>query len=611
LNLEKTKSFLSQYYHIIVIVVILIVFSLYFLNYIKNNTAIPIGDALNHLSIASRVFRVTRGELPTQHIRDLQYPPLVYFISCLFFRIFGFEPQNALFTQYIFSLVFLLALYGLGSSMGEKIGGIAVLLLGSISPYFIIWGRRYLLDMPAAAMILLSLWLLIRSDNFKKTGYSILFGIATALSLWIKWSCIVFILPPFLILFIVQGIKNRKSGLILLFSVIASALPGMYYLNLGKTLAPGNIESFMVISRFHYILFSSIFFILLLGFIIFRIMFRKRFEEGKGIYSVSAFNAGISLFIAQLLVYPIYLISIKPYFVHFAQQREFMKRFDFGGNLITNLYSVAWSFPLAILLIIVGIVFIFISPKKFLESGLLFSSLIVGLLITTASSPPARKYILPAVGICVVFGGYWIGLVRRWFSIPLISILFIISMLPYYSYFYSVPVFSGVPPIGTGREKMTGYLFNPLPYKIPPPDRGDYHIKDVVTCITDHYQKYIKGRSKIDIITIKPFITDDFVRFSQKKNLREVRNDFLDFALGFYGDRKEHYYIIHENLLESIRRDSNPIYGIMFYVEPVEVRELYLDVQKSSKRELWELISYPVPGKRRIGAVYIHILETE
>ncbi|MCD4784021.1 MAG: glycosyltransferase family 39 protein [Candidatus Eremiobacteraeota bacterium] len=608
---EKIKSFLSSYYHVIVIIVVLLIFSLCFFHYIKYNTAIPVGDALNHSSLAARVFRSIKGEQQIWHIRDLQYPPLIYLISCLFFKIFGFEPRNALITQYIFSLVFLLSLYGLGRYMGGKPGGITSLLFGSICPHFIIWGRRYLLDMPVAAMVLLSLFLLVKSDKFRNTGYSILFGIATALSLWIKWSCVVFILPPMLILFIIQGIRNWKSGLIFLFSVIVSASLGLYYMGLGKAAAISKVEGSIVITRFHYILFLSVLLSLLVIFSMLRIIFRKRFKDEKGKILGSAFNGAISIFLAQVLVYPVYLLCIKPYFVHFIKQKEYMKGFEFGSNLMTNLYSIVWSFPLATLFIIVGIVFVFVTRRNILESGLLFSSLIVGLILTTASSPAARRYTLPVVGICIVFGGYWVGLVKKWLSIPLISILFVFAMLPYYSYFHSTPVLPEVLPVGTGREIMAGYLFNPVPCRIPLPDRGDYHLKDVITGMTEHYQKYLKGRTQVDIITIKPTITGDFGEFSRKNNSREVRDDFLDFALEYYKDGKEHYYVLYGDAAEYVKKNPDPIYVIMFYVEPVEIGKLSIDVKRTSKRELWEVFSSSIPGNRRIGLVYIHLFTEE
>lgn len=152
---------------------------------------------------------------------DWYYPPFFKMVSAFLYIIFGFSEDIALATNIIFIGILLGSIYGIGSKMhSQKAGVLAAVLVIS---YPIIFNQHldYLLDVSLTAMIVLSFYLLLLSNNFSNYKYSILFGVVAGLSFLTKWTAFEYIgvfvgytfLKILLTKFNFDDIKNKKPKL--------------------------------------------------------------------------------------------------------------------------------------------------------------------------------------------------------------------------------------------------------------------------------------------------------------------------------------------------------------------------------------------------------------
>ncbi|MCD6309636.1 MAG: glycosyltransferase family 39 protein [Candidatus Eremiobacteraeota bacterium] len=127
------------------------------------------------------------------------HPPLVYWASIPFHAIFGRGLPGLQSTTLFFIIILLLSTYGTGKRLwNEKVGLLAEFLAGT-SPGVIFYFPNFLLDVPLAGMVMLSLYFLFSSGEFRNRGYSILFGISIGLGALVKNTHFLYILPAFLV----------------------------------------------------------------------------------------------------------------------------------------------------------------------------------------------------------------------------------------------------------------------------------------------------------------------------------------------------------------------------------------------------------------------------
>lgn len=537
-------------------------------------------------------------------LHRLSYPPLVYLLSCFFFAIAGLKPVSALISIYVFCLVFLISLYLIGKRLGGEAGGIASMLLGLSSPYFIYFGERYFLDLPGTAMCLLCLYFLMKTEGFTKKKESVIFGITLALAQLTKWNCATFIVPPMLLILFLQCRKSLKASLTIVVSLAISAGMVFCYYLLGLASLKGENDS-GGITALHYILFFSL---CLAGITILEKLSKKAqpAEETPGKMPViSAIHGSLAVFIGQLPVYPFYLFGIKAYFTHFMHQKEFIASFNVNFQPVSYFLALTWAFPLALLFMAAGLVFMFFHREKLTEFMMILISLIAGYIFTIKTAPLDPRYFLTIYGLMAVLGGYWTGYLKK-FSWVVVSIIALIPLSIFSNYFTGFP---GLPVITRSPalvEKITpGSVLRPMPYGIMPPDRGDYHIKEVMTYINFNYSEKYRGKSPQDQIHIEQVITEKFRQFSDSNQLPQIRHDSLAFFMEYFGGRDDRFSSMDRPPEEVIKAVIRPIYIIVFYVDPEEIEEITGTLQKSSGRRAHLLCTFPIPEKRNSGLILV------
>jgi len=137
------------------------------------------------------------------------YPPFVSYASIPFYRMFGESTFAAFQVMTMFLVLLVLCVYGIGSSLSgsHEVGLVAAALISTCS-FAITYSRDFMLDLPLPAMVALSIFILVKTENLQRPFVSLLLGISMGLGALTKWTYPVFVAVP--ILYAV--IKTWKSS---------------------------------------------------------------------------------------------------------------------------------------------------------------------------------------------------------------------------------------------------------------------------------------------------------------------------------------------------------------------------------------------------------------
>jgi len=127
------------------------------------------------------------------------YPPLLH-LSSIPLYIFGFSEDIAIATNIIYYFILIFSVYNIGRHFWGREAGIIATILVSLYPALIRLQREYLIDFALSSIVVLSVYLFVKSQNFRNLKYSILFGISFGFAELLKWNAFIFILPAVAVL---------------------------------------------------------------------------------------------------------------------------------------------------------------------------------------------------------------------------------------------------------------------------------------------------------------------------------------------------------------------------------------------------------------------------
>ena len=149
-------------------------------------------DILSHPSIHSLSELVNVG--------NSWWPPFARLLPSLFY-VFGREPDTAVFIAGgLFSFILIFSVYGLGRKLCNGNAGLLAAFIVTMYPIIVLHSRTFMLDMPLAAMVSLSLYVLLLTDDFKNRKYSMILGLMLGLGMLTKYAYIIFIAGPMALL---------------------------------------------------------------------------------------------------------------------------------------------------------------------------------------------------------------------------------------------------------------------------------------------------------------------------------------------------------------------------------------------------------------------------
>ncbi|MDP8259976.1 MAG: glycosyltransferase family 39 protein [Candidatus Gygaella obscura] len=141
--------------------------------------------------------------------------PFLMLATIPFYFIFGVSQTTAIMSNMLFFLVLVSSVYGIARILYNQKTAILASLIVSVLPGIFSQSRIFLQDLALSAMVALSFYLLIKSDNFKNFRISLIFGVIFGLGLLTKWSYPIFMILP--MLFMVDWrrvvVKNLFLGL--------------------------------------------------------------------------------------------------------------------------------------------------------------------------------------------------------------------------------------------------------------------------------------------------------------------------------------------------------------------------------------------------------------
>jgi 4-amino-4-deoxy-L-arabinose transferase-like glycosyltransferase len=125
------------------------------------------------------------------------YPPFTPFVTAIStFYLFGASDFSSLLSFNIFFVILLLSVYGIGKVLHNEWVGLFAAAIAGLMPIINNMSRTYNWDFPLGAMVCLSIYLLLRSEDFSSRKYSLLFGVSAGLGLLTKWSFFCFVIGP-------------------------------------------------------------------------------------------------------------------------------------------------------------------------------------------------------------------------------------------------------------------------------------------------------------------------------------------------------------------------------------------------------------------------------
>ena len=204
--------------------------------WLKADTRPPFWDTAGHAMTALRVARlpfVTNPPAAIQGLLSGWYPPLVHLVSAPLALLFWPTVDVLLGANALFLGILLLSTYGIASAFGGRKAGLLAAFV--ISMYPIIYGltRHYLLEVPLVSMVTLAVWLLIRTEDFERRGVTVECGLSLGLGMLTKWTFVVFVGGPFLVV-AVRALRARSRRRLLnlaLALILAAVVAAPWYLN--------------------------------------------------------------------------------------------------------------------------------------------------------------------------------------------------------------------------------------------------------------------------------------------------------------------------------------------------------------------------------------------
>ncbi len=189
----------------------------------------PHWDMAGHLGDSLIYLRLLKLSDPRTFLTaHLYYPPLVYWVTDAFYKATGDEAiWVAVLGNVVWTALLVFGTFGLGKALwNERVGRVSVAFLMT-TPMIVTTLKEYMLDAPLAAIVVVSLYLLVRADSFGSRRHSLLFGLACGAGVLVKWTFpLVMVLPVVYALYRATTARGEARGKRLRNIVVAALCAG-------------------------------------------------------------------------------------------------------------------------------------------------------------------------------------------------------------------------------------------------------------------------------------------------------------------------------------------------------------------------------------------------
>ena len=139
------------------------------------------------------------------------WPKLFYIYTASLNLLFGLNPLVTMLANVPVLALLVVSVYSIGVALGDRKTGLLAAFLVSLYPAVFGLSRKYGLDFPLAAMVALSIALLISTRNFNDGRKSVLLGFVVGAGILIKGQIVLFLAGPFAVSLAASFIKERDG----------------------------------------------------------------------------------------------------------------------------------------------------------------------------------------------------------------------------------------------------------------------------------------------------------------------------------------------------------------------------------------------------------------
>ena len=374
------------------------------------------------------------------------YPPLFFLLPQPLYKIMGLTTDAPRLALTLLSVIFLLAMFGIGYELGGAYSGAAVMALAASSPLILNMSRRYMPEFPQTAVTALCFYLLLKSKGYKRRIPSILFGIALAASFMIKWSSAFFLFLPVLWFLIPNIFSGKKSFMTFIAFLIPASISGFGMMWFYKKIAPHTFLKPMELLRFYIpiIMIPAIIALVAMFFM------DRKFRKMENYYSscvYSVINFAFSSVVFALLASPWFFwagraISFK-YEILMGEPRRLSE------NLRSLKYIFTDGFNLLIPLITVGLIFMVITRKDLFRRLVVPANVLILAPAMYWVTYSDYRYLLSFEIFLAALAGYWVCETGKFKSL-ITSVIIVISIVPMMAWSIipgNLPIFQPVGPL--------------------------------------------------------------------------------------------------------------------------------------------------------------------
>ncbi|OGS19178.1 MAG: hypothetical protein A3J83_07285 [Elusimicrobia bacterium RIFOXYA2_FULL_40_6] len=163
------------------------------------------------------------------------YPPVYHLCIVPFHFLFGISGHNFIFVNLFFLSILFFTLYKIGKTLYSRETGLLAAVVFSSVAFFLHCLYNCLIELSLTAMIMLSIYLYFKTDNFQSRKYTLLLSFAAATGMLVKWSYAFFVVIP-LVYYICLRFNNIFMSLsgsekkILLFNLVVIKILFLFFM---------------------------------------------------------------------------------------------------------------------------------------------------------------------------------------------------------------------------------------------------------------------------------------------------------------------------------------------------------------------------------------------
>src|ERR1041385_2559108 len=190
--------------------------------WLTQDRSIPVYDAGDHLETAFQFHSMIRsGDLLGPFNRVSQYPPLALLVGAFSVFVGGVNVASPIVGEnLVFVPLLVLGCYQTGKLLFDERAGLLATIFMLGSPLLAEQFHVFMLDVPQASIVAVSMWLLLASEGFSRNRIAFWAGIAVGCGLLIKVTFPIFVAGIVLVLLAQGGWRNGRG-------LLSFALPAL------------------------------------------------------------------------------------------------------------------------------------------------------------------------------------------------------------------------------------------------------------------------------------------------------------------------------------------------------------------------------------------------